>query len=1287
MRQKSLLKLVFLLFALIVGTGNTWAEDVTVTIASSTDVGTGTSASGSNSVSKAGITVSCTNGGFAISGGAHYRLASGSTTTISSEVGNIKSIVFNGPTGTGSNSISKFGTNTGWTLDSTKGTYTWSGDAESVTVKANSGQVRPTSITVIYTPSGGDTPTTYTVTYDCNGGTSGCPENVTDIEGGTSITLAAAPTKENCTFGGWNDGTTTHNAGSSYTVNGDVTMTAQWVANPSYTITAQSNNNSYGTVSLSGSVITGSPNSGYRYASPAYTVSPANSATVSQEGNAFTVTPSANTTVTINFEAIPTYTVTYSDGGSVTESSGGAGVTLATRPDIGGYTFAGWSTENVSTETTTAPTIISTSETYFPTADITLYPVYTRTEGGGNTESVNVFSSGNYNNGTITWSINNVVSILQEQNTGQTAPNSSYVSAPRWYSGNKITITPSVSINSISVTANTEGYATALANSTYTNATASASSTGVTITPTNGSNAITIVMGAQSRLSSLTVNYSAGATYYTSTPSGQEKVATPTITIPAGAFVNTKLVTITTETSSATIQYSTDGGSTWENYTAPFSINATTTVKAKASKAGMDDSDVAEKTFTKETVLNGLSALAAQTNTSDATYYVSLTDAQVTWANGSIGYMEDANTGIYLYNVTPTANLVYNGIFQVTYQVYNSMPEIKAITAVEGSTAAGSAKAATVMTTSALDAAFDANLGRQIQINGYTVPQAKTLTENINLYETSPYVSVTAGTTYTLVGYPFYAKVNGTVTKQFRITSAVEKVLLENAITGINDTYTVDLANNEDEVDLTAATATSNATVQYTVTSSTIDANDYDLTDGVLTVVGNGVITVRAYVDADADYNGAEKVVTVTVIDDPVIDYDGATESTPYGTPYTVDTDLIEGGNPTLSSSSNTNVATVSGLTITPVAVGTTTITINTAATDIWHEGTATFTLNVTQPEGKTTAPSGAVTTTFTNKDLEYNDVGTDWTASITANSFESSGDTPRGVQFGAAKGEFTLTATGSNVYKVSMVVSTNGTGNTIGVSVGGNTFTTTYGVEEGDDPILTMTSGMKNETVEFTGDAGNAVTISVNDADKSVYFKSITLYEEVPAITVTLNTDGYATFCSEYPLDFSNFQTASYSAWQITEVSGSTITFSQVTGIVKGGTGLLLKGTASNPRTTITLNSAYSESELSDNLLVGTLAPTYVAEQGAYYGLSGKQFKKVNIGTVPAGKALLPASVLGNGNAKELTFNFVDETTGIKAFDNLTNDDVTIYDLQGRRVQNPTKGIYVVNGKKVVIK
>ena len=45
------------------------------------------------------------------------------------------------------------------------------------------------------------------------------------------------------------------------------------------------------------------------------------------------------------------------------------------------------------------------------------------------------------------------------------------------------------------------------------------------------------------------------------------------------------------------------------------------------------------------------------------------------------------------------------------------------------------------------------------------------------------------------------------------------------------------------------------------------------------------------------------------------------------------------------------------------------------------------------------------------------------------------------------------------------------------------------------------------------------------------------------------------------------------------------------------------------------------------------------------------------------------------------------DETTGIPAMPVYKPQPTPIYDLIGRRVENPAKGIYIVNGKKVVIK
>lgn len=120
----------------------------------------------------------------------------------------------------------------------------------------------------------------------------------------------------------------------------------------SYTITAQSNNPAYGTVSVSGSTITATPSSGYRIkaGTAGYTVI-SGTATVTNNGdNTFTVTTSEDCTVQINFEAIPSHTLSYvvspEDAGTValdaTSVLEGA-TTTATATANAGYKFTGWS--------------------------------------------------------------------------------------------------------------------------------------------------------------------------------------------------------------------------------------------------------------------------------------------------------------------------------------------------------------------------------------------------------------------------------------------------------------------------------------------------------------------------------------------------------------------------------------------------------------------------------------------------------------------------------------------------------------------------------------------------------------------------------------------------------------------------------------------------------------------------------------------------------------------------------------------------------------------------------
>ena len=91
------------------------------------------------------------------------------------------------------------------------------------------------------------------------------------------------------------------------------TWTVDGATENNYEVTAQSNNTNYGTVVLSGSTITATPVDGYRVSQETpYSVSVANAVDVAQDGNVFTISNLSNScTITINFEAIPTYAVNW----------------------------------------------------------------------------------------------------------------------------------------------------------------------------------------------------------------------------------------------------------------------------------------------------------------------------------------------------------------------------------------------------------------------------------------------------------------------------------------------------------------------------------------------------------------------------------------------------------------------------------------------------------------------------------------------------------------------------------------------------------------------------------------------------------------------------------------------------------------------------------------------------------------------------------------------------------------------------------------------------------------
>lgn len=85
----------------------------------------------------------------------------------------------------------------------------------------------------------------------------------------------------------------------------------------------------------------------------------------------------------------------------------------------------------------------------------------------------------------------------------------------------------------------------------------------------------------------------------------------------------------------------------------------------------------------------------------------------------------------------------------------------------------------------------------------------------------------------------------------------------------------------------------------------------------------------------------------------------------------------------------------------------------------------------------------------------------------------------------------------------------------------------------------------------------------------------------------------------------------------------------------------------------------------------------------------SGVGFYNVEEGVIiPAGKAYLEiAAETAEAGARPFLAIGGEEATGINAVEQAVKQGVQVFDLQGRRVSQPTKGLYIVNGQKVVVK
>ena len=166
--------------------------------------------------------------------------------------------------------------------------------------------------------------------------------------------------------------------------------------NPStqYTVSAVSNNTSWGTVSVNGNVITATPANGY-YVADAQVI--AGTATYSINGNVITVNPSSDCTIQVNFAAKTSVTVTYVSSGAVVGTKTVYVQESVTLPSSvnntpSGWTFIGW-TENQVEQTQNKPTYYAPGASYTVPRNITLYALYKKGQATGSVKAYELVTS------------------------------------------------------------------------------------------------------------------------------------------------------------------------------------------------------------------------------------------------------------------------------------------------------------------------------------------------------------------------------------------------------------------------------------------------------------------------------------------------------------------------------------------------------------------------------------------------------------------------------------------------------------------------------------------------------------------------------------------------------------------------------------------------------------------------------------------------------------------------------------------------------------------------------
>ena len=218
-----------------------------------------------------------------------------------------------------------------------------------------------------------------------------------------------------------------------------------------------------------------------------------------------------------------------------------------------------------------------------------------------------------------------------------------------------------------------------------------------------------------------------------------------------------------------------------------------------------------------------------------------------------------------------------------------------------------------------------------------------------------------------------------------------------------------------------------------------------------------------------------------------------------------------------------------------------------------------------------------------------------------------------------------------------------------------------------------------------------NEKSVDVWDNSEKIDAGNYWQFIKVTEVPLTIAANDYTTLC--LPFNVQLPESSAVKAYYASAATGEVLKLEEITdGIIPANEGVILHNTSEAEAAKISLAITTAEATLTNNKLKGVTAKREGYTKLNNYVLAAKNgataFYKANFTAITANKAYLPVANVQNAQGVMMAFSFGDEVTGIDNVNAAAPAAKKYYDLQGRRVLYPAKGIFVTeDGQKVLFK